>query len=143
VGNKKKLSIARQAALLVFLGALVFVVYAATLEGPFLFDDTVVVRDNLRIHLTTFSPGDIIAAAILPRPFGYLSFALNHYFHQQRVFGYHLVNILIHIATAVFLYLFVQATLMTPALKQRFEHYIWTPFVCALIWAVQALPAPA
>ncbi len=51
----------------------------------------------------------------LLRPIAFTTFALNYYFHQYEIFGYHVVNITIHILTGFFLYLFIKATLSIPS----------------------------
>jgi tetratricopeptide (TPR) repeat protein len=73
------------------------------------------------------------------RPVANISFALNYYFHQYHVLGYHLVNILIHAATAILLYLFVKTTLSIPSLSSRTEHHGWIAFFAALIWLVHPI----
>ena len=40
-----------------------------------------------------------------------VSFALNYYFGQYNVVGYHLVNIVVHITTGILLFFFVKLTL--------------------------------
>ena len=65
-----------------------------------------------------------------------LSFALNYYFHGYDVTGYHLVNLLIHIATAILIYFFIKTTLQTPSIASKYENNVWLPFLTALIWAV-------
>jgi Tfp pilus assembly protein PilF len=54
------------------------------------------------------------------RIFSYLTFALNYYFGELDVWGYHLVNILIHIASGILLYWFLILTLNLPSLNERY-----------------------
>ncbi|NIQ78870.1 MAG: tetratricopeptide repeat protein, partial [Anaerolineae bacterium] len=51
------------------------------------------------------------------RYIGYLTFALNYRLHGLNVAGYHLVNLFIHISTALLLYLIVTLTFQTPLLR--------------------------
>jgi tetratricopeptide (TPR) repeat protein len=70
------------------------------------------------------------------RPISKISFALNYYFHQYDLRGYHLVNILIHIITGIFLYLFLKSTLSLTSLQAGDRRYSWVPFLAVLIWLV-------
>jgi hypothetical protein len=63
------------------------------------------------------------------RVFSYFTFALNYYFGEFNVFGYHLVNLFIHIASALFLYWFLILTFNLPSLK---EHYSSVSYKAAL-----------
>ncbi len=54
------------------------------------------------------------------RPVVLASLALNYYSGKLNPFGYHLVNILIHILTAITVYLFLELTLNLPGLKERY-----------------------
>ena len=128
------------AALTIFL---VFLIYSSNLEGPFVFDDGRNIENNPAIRLTQLSRSGLIDAATktpLPnRPLAYISFALNYYFHSYRTAGFHLTNILIHMLTGVFLYLFIKITLGLPAMHSRFGNSRWLPFIAALIWLVHPL----
>jgi len=133
----------RQLLVLSFLAILVFLIYSNTLGVPFIFDDLDNIQNNPHIRLTRVTLEGITRAAIEShasgRPLANISFALNYYFNQYDVMGYHLVNILIHIATGVFLYLFVKATLSIPSLRSRYGPHGWIPFFAALIWLVHPI----
>ena len=49
----------------------------------------------------------------------YLSFALNYQVHQLNVVGYHIVNLIVHLGSAILLWWLVGLTLLTPAMKQE------------------------
>ena len=53
------------------------------------------------------------------RPIGYLSFALNYYFHGLDVWGYHLVNLAIHIVNAILVWWLVLLTMATPVMRAQ------------------------
>lgn len=131
--------------LLLFLGVLVFLIYASTLTGPFIFDDKHNIQQNPHIRLERLSPGGIAKAALQSpakhRPVANISFALNYYFHRYNPVGYHFVNILIHIINGTLLYLFAKATLLTPALKTDYDRFAagWIPVFTAFIWALHPL----
>ena len=123
-GHRKAL-VCQVAALLV-LAVLGVLVYSNTLSSPFVLDDLPNITDNPHIRLTELGLKNIIAAGFKSRgfyrPIANISFALNYYFHQYNVFGYHCVNILIHILTGFFIYLFVKNTLSIPVLRQRYKN---------------------
>jgi tetratricopeptide (TPR) repeat protein len=131
--------------LLMFLGLLVFLIYASTLTGPFIFDDKHNIQQNQHIRLERLSPGGIVEAALESpskhRPVANISFALNYYFHRYNPVGYHLVNILIHLINGILLYLFTKATLLTPALKTDYDRLAagWIPVLTAFVWTLHPL----
>ena len=86
-------------ALIVLIGS---VVYGNSLHGPFLFDDvrTIVENDKIR-DVSNYVGFDRI---FQKRPFADLTFALNFRFSELEPFGYHLVNILIHLLNGVLVY---------------------------------------
>ena len=129
--------------LLTFLAIVVFFLYAKTLTADFIFDDWHNIRNNPYIRLTQLSPQSLIRAAHQSpspsRPFAYMSFALNYFVHGYNAKGFHLVNILIHIANGMLLYFLIGTTLRTPALYPRYSTYRWAPFFTAFIWLVHPL----
>ncbi len=54
---------------------------------------------------------------VMLRYIGYLTFALDYMIHGFSVARYHVVNIAIHIANAILVYLFVLLTFRTPFFK--------------------------
>jgi len=126
-----------------FLALFVFLIYSNTLGSPFVFDDVHVIPDNPNIRLTNLTLKEMTRAAFdgpsIYRPVPKLSFALNYYFHQNNVLGYHLVNIFIHITTGILLYLFSQMTLGLLSQPSRHKFPKWIPFFTALIWMVHPI----
>jgi len=129
--------------LLSLLAVVVILIYADTLTSPFIFDDIGNIRHNPHIRLTSLSLKNLIRAAFLSpessRPVANISFALNYYFNGFNLVGFHLVNIIIHLAGGFFLYFFSKATLKTPGLRCRSEKCDWIPFFTAFIWLVHPL----
>ena len=99
------------AALVIAVG---LVIYANTLQVPFIFDDTGnLVENPLIIDLANFfDPARYhrYFGGLTSRYFGYLTFALNYRLHGYDVTGYHLVNIAIHIISALLVYRLVSLT---------------------------------
>ncbi len=95
------LSDAKKNILSIFLIAtLVAIIYSNTFDASFHFDDTPSIVENYAIH--RFDLEEIFSTS--SRPVLDLTFALNYYFGKLNVFGYHLVNLMLHIANGVMLY---------------------------------------
>lgn len=78
------------------------IVYSHTFSVPFHFDDRPNIVHNPRVKdLTHFS--DFSGT----RYVGYFTFALNYHFGGLQVFGYHLVNLAIHVFSAFLVYCLV------------------------------------
>lgn len=107
--DRKKLTLLGLAAI-VFLG---FVVYSNILRAPFVFDDYSSVLDNDTIKNLKTAFGNLSNNRYAVD----LSFALNYAAGAGRPFGYHLVNNLIHVVNALFVYWFVILTFQTPAMS--------------------------
>jgi len=129
--------------LLSLLAIVVILIYADTLTTPFIFDDIHNIRDNSHIRLTSLSLKNFIRAGFQSphssRPIANISFALNYYVGGYNPVGYHVVNIVIHLACGIFLFFLAKATLQTPALQSRYEKFGWIPFLAAFIWLTHPL----
>lgn len=123
--------------------AIGILVYSNTLDVPFFFDDICNIRDNPTIHISNLNLAEIAKAGIRSicptRPLANISFALNHYFHQDKLLGYHLVNIIIHVLTGIFLYLFLKITLSLPTVRSGYRNHSLIAFFAALIWMVHPI----
>jgi tetratricopeptide (TPR) repeat protein len=123
---KKGLSLSRLHLLAVALIVVVaLITYANTFHVPFHFDDWANIHENphIRIKPFTFDRLEELARhtySFSIRIFSYFTFALNYYFGEFEVFGYHLINLLIHIASGLFLYWLLLLTLNLPSLKERY-----------------------
>jgi protein O-mannosyl-transferase len=93
-------------------------VYAQTLAGGFTYDDVPIVAENplitslanaAAIFRTDYWGGTPDAVdRSLYRPLTILSYAINHALHGLRPAGYHFVNILLHAAASLVLFLLVR-----------------------------------
>ncbi|MDI6797186.1 MAG: hypothetical protein QMD09_09585, partial [Desulfatibacillaceae bacterium] len=88
--------------------------YFSTMQMPFTFDDVQNIRENPRMRMEGFSPGEIFHAATghpnKKRVFSNFSFALNYKAHGWDLWGFHAVNIAFHALAGIFLFLFIKAT---------------------------------
>jgi hypothetical protein len=130
----------------VFLWGLVvltLIIYASGLNGPLVFDDMSNIEYNPHIRLEKLSFEGLKKAAFDSpaefRPVANISFALNYWLHGYKTSGFHLVNVLIHVTTGVFLFFFIRLTLRMPALSLKYESHQWVAYVAALIWLVHPL----
>ena len=117
--------------ILFFLGA---AVYSNTLNSSFHFDDFSFILENPLIR----TPEKLIDLfKYWPSRFlGFLSFAVNYQIHQFSVFGYHLVNIGLHILVSFLVFWFVSLTFSSPAMrgKQAYRHRVLISFFAAAIF---------
>ncbi|WP_045213539.1 tetratricopeptide repeat protein [Desulfonatronovibrio magnus] len=128
----------------------IIVIYWNSIDGSFVFDDTQNIISNPNIHIQTLDWQSIkgtfesIRNTSFDRPFAYLTFGLNYYFHEFDVFGYHLVNLIVHCLSALFLYLFIFHTLRLPILKGRYEEHAATiALLATVLWATSPIQVTA
>ena len=87
------------AAAPLLLAAIVFVVYANSLQGEFVFDDRAVVFNNPELlNLKTF--GEIFRFTDWRQPL-YVTYRLNYYIGGLDPFGYHLLSTALHALNSV------------------------------------------
>jgi tetratricopeptide (TPR) repeat protein len=108
---------------------------------PFYLDDFSSIQENPIIYNWQGSFFEIWNTYKL-RVVGYLSFALNYQIHQFQVYGYHLINILIHLLTGIAIFALVRGLIATPALKNN-QTTIWLPIIVALIFILNPLQIQA
>jgi tetratricopeptide (TPR) repeat protein len=140
---------------LFFFLVVLLLVYAPSFSGAWIYDDEPNILNNDNIHLTQINISslkktfflksqDPYTADRIKRPLAYLSFALNWYGGQHRVFGYHVVNFIIHVTTAVFLYLFIKNSLMLPIFEDRYHDQAHlAAFLSTMIWAIHPIHVTA
>ena len=125
---------------------IVFLVYANTLQSPFTFDDQQIADNYFITHFDLSWEGLKKVASLSPnkrRVLPNISFALNYYLDGSNVWGYHLVNIIIHITVAFVFYLLASTTLALPVNAKRLQRTGEVAFMAALIWAVHPLQTNA
>lgn len=123
------------------LTAAVVAVYANSFAGVFVFDDNALIVDNQAIH--RFEPLTL-ARSSGSRPLLNLSLAANYALGGLDPFGYHLVNLAVHLVAVGLLFAVVRATLRSPRLKAVHGDFADNlAFVAALLWAVHPLNTQA
>jgi len=107
------------------IAGVALVAYSNTFHVPFHFDDRDNITQNPNVQIKVFT-WDRIERLVKNtykesiRVFSYFTLALNYYFGGFNVFGYHLVNFLVHIASGVFLYWFLLLTFNLPSLREKY-----------------------
>jgi len=121
------------------------VAYANVFGGQFLLDDTIEIITNPAIR-TLWPPwvpmfgGHQVAA----RPLPYLTFAIDHAIWGLRPAGFHLTNLLLHLATAAGLVMLTRDTLRQPGLPAavRGQATLFAS-LAATLWVVHPLTTAA
>jgi len=101
-------------SLIVFTG---LIIYSNSFNCGWHFDDEPSIINNLAIKdisnikaISSFDPSRFVTV---------FSLALNWHFGGQRVLGYHVVNLIIHLTAAIFVWWLALLLLKTPALKNK------------------------
>ncbi len=130
---------------------ILFLSYSNSFDCSWHFDDYDNITDNVNIQISQFNWENIknISFGIMnnnriSRPVSYLSFAFNYYLGGLDVFGYHVVNLLIHYLSAIFLFLFIINTLRLPLLKEKYEKHAYSiALLSSLFWAINPVQVTA
>ena len=154
-------SIRNHSFTIIFISLFVFstlFVYVNSFRAPFLFDDfTAIIKNNpqLQINELTFSAlkNAALHSNTKNRPLASITLALNYYFGGMDTFGYHLVNVGIHMLTGICLFFLIIAILKhsatVPATGDNKSHNqidarnTWIAFLSALIWLLHPLQTNA
>ncbi len=127
------------------------IIYSNTIDASWHLDDFPNIIHNPSVHVTSLD-GHTIQSAFyaaptspgLYRPVGYVTFAANWYFGKTRVFGYHLVNISIHVLSAFFLFLVILKLFATPAMRTYAqEDAFFIALMASIFWAIHPIQTQA
>lgn len=114
------------------LAAAACAVYASALDAPFVFDDRSAIVANLRIR--ELWPGPLLSA----RPVVDLTLALNYALGGLDVTGYHLFNLVLHLACGLVLFDLARRTLvLMHAAPGRAETAAWWAALLFLVHPLQ------
>src|ERR1051325_3153390 len=124
----------------VVLAAAGIAVYANSFKAPLVFDSGLFIRQNAlgqSPSLRDIWPEDY--AIGWNRPVGFLTFTFN-YLCRNEVWGYHAVNLAIHVTAAWLLFDIVRRTLERSRLAARYAPHAWgLGLAVALVWLVHPL----
>ena len=115
-----KIGLPKHFPALILIPILALIIYHNIYQCPFVFDDRIGIEEHTTIRtLSNYSsPGGLLR----PRAIVGFTFALNYKFGKLNVFGYHLVNVLIHIINGFIVYFLAQTifTQLSNTSAQRF-----------------------
>jgi tetratricopeptide (TPR) repeat protein len=122
--------------------------YAGSLDGAFVFDDQKAIVHNLTIRtlwplwMPLSPPGE--GVAVQNRPIVNLSLAANYAVGDLNVRGYHVFNIIVHIAAALALFGVVRRTLRSSGMPRHLsEASLPLALAIALLWVAHPLQTEA
>lgn len=125
--------------------AAVFLGYANSFRGPFVFDDEPAILENATIRQLwplsgPLSPPKDFGVTVSGRPVLNLSLALNYAISGTAPWSYHVFNVGVHALAALVLFGIVRRTLRKPLFAERWgEGAEATAAVTALLWALHPL----
>ena len=125
--------------LLALVAAAVVLAYANSLRGPFVLDDLPSIPGNPTIHGIAGSLFPPQTSTCDGRPVLNLSLALNYAVGGNAVLGYHVVNLAIHLASALLLFGVVREALG----RSGDMASAWIAFTASLLWGVHPLTTAA
>ena len=127
-------------------------IYSNTFHASWHFDDEINILKNEPLNLNELSCqnlkktffASLDGSKTIYRPIACLSFALNYFFAKDNVFGYHVVNLSIHVLAAFFLFLFLYHTLNLPLLKARYGPNSYSiALLATVLWAINPVQIQA
>ena len=119
------------------IGAAGIVCYVNSFGMPFVFDGITMVQENQALR-QLWPPWPVLSYSM--RPVSFFTFALNYAVGGTAVWGYHVVNLAIHVAAAAVLYATVRRTLSATWLSRRYGPSARPiALVAALVWLVHPL----
>lgn len=114
------------------------IAYSNSFDCSFQFDDVHVFVSSVTTN--SASIGEWLR--IFPtRPIGMLTFAINYKIHKLDLWGYHLVNLIIHLTNAFLVWWLTWLTLSTPVMKDESisKHKTIIAFLIALLFVTHPL----
>ena len=127
------------------------IIYSPSLQGDFVFDDRFIQEKPL-LHIERLSQViDLIAfkdvsftRTVENRKITFISFALNYYFGGLNTFGYHLVNVTVHILNGLILFLLSYQILTLPLSEGGGRgNALKISFLGSLIWLTHPIQTQA
>lgn len=114
------------------------VLYYNSINVPFYFDDLNNIENNSPVQINSLSIKALYEAAtkshIPTRPVSNITLAVNYYFSQFYVEGYHFLNITIHILNGFLLYILIALILKSSVLNTIYRQSNLVALCCALLW---------
>ena len=121
---------------LIVLTCMGLLAFWGTFHSPFLYDDAHAIVENPHIQQLDGFQKNVGIENIFNRSVLLLTFAINREIGELEVFGYHLVNILIHILTGLVWYFLVRELLLLEPDRRSLKRL---PLICASIHLLNPL----
>lgn len=123
--------------MLLTIAVVIILSYSNSLRGPFLMDGRRLIENDPRIrHLLPL--GKLLSGS--SRPVTRFSFALNYSFNKLDVFGYHAVNLTIHLLSALLLFGLIRRTLSATRMRPGYASSAAViAFTATLLWAIHPI----
>lgn len=136
----------------IILAGLVILAYSNTLRAYWFFDDfpNILFNDPVQLKALDFNSikKTFFAApnheGNLYRPVAMFSFALNWYFGGHDTFGYHIVNLTIHLLSAIGIFHLILLLYNTPRMKMlQEENNLYIALLASTLWALNPVQIQA
>ncbi|MEY2480330.1 MAG: protein O-mannosyl-transferase [Verrucomicrobiota bacterium] len=136
-----------------FVAVIGFIIRMPALQGQMVWDDSYLIRDNPFIKSPLFIFEAFRHYLFLDsfsahyRPVQNLSFIADYFFWNTNTYGFHLTNVLLHVASGILLYVLLDKLFVTLR-KDRAsleKHSAWSlaAFFVALLWVVHPVHSAA
>lgn len=129
--NKVQLLFSSDWFILLLLFFATLIVYLNSFVVPFQFDDQNQISYRVCYHSFEFFKSFSNWFKINGRPISFFTFTINYVLHGEKVFGYHLVNFIIHFVTGNILFFWLK---LLPPVKNGGEKFSWFPVVVTLFF---------
>lgn len=136
----------------VLLGLMLFLAYSNSFDVPFHFDDYNNILTNPQVHaryphLSTVAEPFVsfFENGSPKRPLALTTFAVNWYLGKDDPFGYHAVNLAVHILTAYLLFITLLALFDTPRLNGQYrrKQVMFISLLASALWAANPVQVQA
>jgi tetratricopeptide (TPR) repeat protein len=127
------------------VAALGFIAFANSFFGDFVLDDVYEIEQNPYMNRLLPPWRAALGGRVAPaRPLPYYSFAIDTHLWRRNPIGYHIVNVALHLGSALLLFGIVRRTLLSPKLAERFGANSTTlAFFVATLWVVHPIQTQA
>ncbi|HEY7091211.1 MAG TPA: tetratricopeptide repeat protein [Tepidisphaeraceae bacterium] len=129
------------------VAASAWLVYGGSLRAPFIFDDVDAIDKNPSVTHPVSAWNALNPPFYKPtsaRPLANLSLAINYRLGGMNPLGYHALNMILHIGTAILLLAVLHRALLLDYFQGKFDNAaLPLAACCALLWAVHPLQTEA
>jgi protein O-mannosyl-transferase len=99
-----------------------FLIYSNSFDAEMQFDDILQIEVKTRVNDISQFASISEWTNINMRPLAYFTFAINYYFGEYNVLGYHIFNFVIHLLSAIFVFFLAKMIFMSASGKKTYEN---------------------